>query len=89
MADPTFFLAIPFFPSIGTTELLIILVIIVIFFGVGRLPEIGKALGEGIKSFRSAQSGKGADEKDEKQGSEKPDAGAATSEKDSEKSRNP
>ena len=35
--------------------LVIILVIVLIFFGVGKLPEIGKALGEGMKNFRSAQ----------------------------------
>lgn len=41
-------------PNIGIPELLIILVVIVIIFGVGRLPEIGGALGRGIKEFRSA-----------------------------------
>lgn len=41
-------------PTIGIPELLIILVIVLIFFGVGKLPEIGKALGEGIRSFKSA-----------------------------------
>jgi sec-independent protein translocase protein TatA len=39
---------------LGLPELLIILVVIVIIFGVGRLPEIGGALGKGIKEFRSA-----------------------------------
>jgi sec-independent protein translocase protein TatA len=38
--------------GLGATELLIILVIVLIFFGVGRLPEIGAGLGEGIKSFK-------------------------------------
>ena len=33
-------------------ELLIILVIILIIFGVGKLPEIGSALGKGIKNFK-------------------------------------
>jgi sec-independent protein translocase protein TatA len=38
--------------GIGMPELLIILVIIVIIFGVGKLPEIGSALGKGIKNFK-------------------------------------
>ena len=40
--------------GIGPTELIIVLVIILIIFGVGRLPEIGGALGKGIKEFRKA-----------------------------------
>jgi len=38
--------------GIGIPELLIILVIILIIFGVGKLPEIGSALGKGIKNFK-------------------------------------
>jgi len=40
-------------PSLGWQELLLILLIVVIIFGVGKLPEIGGALGKGIKEFRS------------------------------------
>ncbi len=43
---------LPLLPTIGVPELLIILVIVLIFFGAGKLPQIGKALGEGIKGFR-------------------------------------
>ncbi|MFQ5855382.1 MAG: twin-arginine translocase TatA/TatE family subunit [Anaerolineae bacterium] len=39
-------------PSLGPAELIIILVIILILFGVGRLPEVGRALGQGIREFR-------------------------------------
>ncbi|MCL5265121.1 MAG: twin-arginine translocase TatA/TatE family subunit [Chloroflexi bacterium] len=39
-------------PGIGVPELLIVLVIIIVVFGVGRLPEIGGALGKGIREFR-------------------------------------
>ena len=35
-------------------ELIIILVIIVIIFGAGKLPEIGSGLGKGIKNFKKA-----------------------------------
>ena len=37
----------------GWGEWLIILVIVVIIFGVGRLPEVGGALGKAIREFRS------------------------------------
>jgi len=40
--------------GIGLPELLIILVIILIIFGVGKLPEIGSALGRGIKNFKKS-----------------------------------
>ena len=39
---------------LGPMELVIILVIVIIIFGVGKLPEIGGALGKGIKEFRNA-----------------------------------
>lgn len=38
--------------GLGFGELLIILVVIVMVFGVGRIPELGSALGEGIKNFK-------------------------------------
>jgi sec-independent protein translocase protein TatA len=38
----------------GIWELAIILVIVIIIFGVGKLPELGGALGKGIREFRSA-----------------------------------
>lgn len=40
--------------GIGMPELLVILVIIFIIFGAGKLPEIGTALGKGIQSFKKA-----------------------------------
>ena len=42
--------------GIGTQELVIILIIVVIIFGAGKLPEIGSALGKGIKGFKKAVS---------------------------------
>jgi sec-independent protein translocase protein TatA len=41
-------------PTLGMPELAIILVIVIVIFGAGRLGEIGGALGKGIKEFRSA-----------------------------------
>jgi sec-independent protein translocase protein TatA len=44
--------------GIGTTELLVILGIVVILFGARRLPELGSGLGRAIKNFKSGLSGK-------------------------------
>jgi len=43
--------------GIGMTELVIILVIILIIFGAGKLPEIGSGLGKAIRNFKGATSG--------------------------------
>lgn len=48
--------------GIGIPELLIILVIILIIFGAGRLPQIGKSLGKGIKEFQGAIKGGGGED---------------------------
>jgi sec-independent protein translocase protein TatA len=40
--------------GIGIPELVIILIIILIIFGAGKLPEIGAGLGKGIKNFKKA-----------------------------------
>jgi sec-independent protein translocase protein TatA len=44
--------------GLGMSELLIILVIVMVIFGAGKLPELGGALGKGIKNFRSAAEGR-------------------------------
>ena len=40
--------------GLSVTELIIILAIVFLIFGVGKLPQLGKGLGEGIKNFKSA-----------------------------------
>jgi len=40
--------------GLGTTELIIILVLVLVIFGAGKLPEIGGALGKGLRSFKKA-----------------------------------
>ncbi len=43
--------------NLGPTELIIILVIVLLLFGVGRLSRIGGELGKGIREFRQGLSG--------------------------------
>lgn len=43
-----------FLPSIGFPELIVILVLALIIFGPGKLPDVGKALGRGINEFKKA-----------------------------------
>jgi sec-independent protein translocase protein TatA len=50
-------------PNLGPLELGIILVIVIMIFGVGRLPEVGGAVGKTIKEFRRNMGG--SDEKKE------------------------
>ena len=42
------------FGSLGLPELLIILAIVILIFGVNKLPRLGKGLGEGIKNFKDS-----------------------------------
>ncbi len=41
-------------PNLGPTELIIILVIVILVFGVGKLSDAGAALGKGVKEFKKA-----------------------------------
>lgn len=52
-------------PRIGIPELVLILVIVLIVFGAGRLPQIGGAIGKGIREFRKASRGDDEEEKSE------------------------
>ena len=48
--------------GIGVTELVILLVVLLIFFGPKRLPEMGRSLGRGMREFKDSISGKDDDD---------------------------
>ena len=62
-------------PNLGLPELLVIFVIVVLIFGAGKIPQLGKGLGEGIKNFKNAmRDGQTTDSKDasKNDGTDKP-----------------
>ena len=50
------------FGRFGPWEIGLILVIVLIIFGVGRLPQVGGAIGKAMRSFRKAQQGEEEEE---------------------------
>jgi sec-independent protein translocase protein TatA len=57
--------------KLGTTELIIILVIIILLFGVGRIGKVAGELGSGLRAFREGLKGDEDKEKAEKEKAEK------------------
>ncbi|MDH3454495.1 MAG: twin-arginine translocase TatA/TatE family subunit [Desulfuromonadales bacterium] len=51
--------------GLGTTELIIILVLVMIIFGAGKLPQVGGALGKGLRNFKDGVK-EGNEEKSDK-----------------------
>jgi len=54
-------------PNLGAPELLIVLLIVVLLFGVGRLGKVGGELGKGIREFRAGLKGEDAPKPEQKQ----------------------
>jgi sec-independent protein translocase protein TatA len=44
-------------PNVGFPELILILAVVLLVFGPGKLPEIGKALGDSFREFKDATAG--------------------------------
>jgi sec-independent protein translocase protein TatA len=64
------------FPGLGLPEMLIILAIVVVVFGVGRLADVGKAMGDGIREFKKGQYDSLDDAKSDKKATDKADKDA-------------
>ena len=45
------------FGSLGLPELLVIFLIVIVIFGAGKLPQLGKGLGDGIRNFKNSLKG--------------------------------
>ena len=60
----------PGFGSLGGTELIIALVIILLLFGAKRIPELAKGLGSGVREFKKGTRGEGEEEKKDANGEE-------------------
>jgi len=66
---------IPGFGSLGGTELIIALVIILLLFGAKRIPELARGLGSGVKEFRAGtREGQLEEKKDEEKAEEEQNA---------------
>ena len=50
------------FPRLGPLEIGLILVVILIVFGVGKLPQVGGAIGKGMRAFKKGQQGEDIEE---------------------------
>lgn len=44
-------------PNLGPMELIVILIIVVLLFGVNKIPKLGKGVGEGIRNFKESLRG--------------------------------
>jgi len=55
------------FQSIGPTELIIVLVIVLVIFGPKRLPGLGRQLGSGMREFKDSLTGKDKDDEEEQE----------------------
>jgi sec-independent protein translocase protein TatA len=54
------------FSGIGTTELVVIFLIVLVLFGAGKIPKIAKDIGSGIREFKKSVSADETDNSDDK-----------------------
>jgi len=59
--------------GLGTTELIIILILVLVIFGAGKLPQVGGALGKGLRNFKEGIKDASEEEKDPEKIEEKKD----------------
>jgi len=48
----------------GPWEIALIAIVVIMIFGVGKLPQVGKALGKGLRAFQRGKSGEDQDEEE-------------------------
>lgn len=72
----------PGFGSLGGTELIIALVIILLLFGAKRIPELARGLGSGVREFRAGTRGEGVEKSEEKNKDEELTSGEQKVEED-------
>jgi sec-independent protein translocase protein TatA len=48
--------------GLGTSELIVILLLVLVLFGAGKIPQLGRGLGEGIRNFKRGLKGDGEDD---------------------------
>ena len=58
------FVILGFIGGLGGTEIILIVLVLLLFFGGKRIPELAKGLGKGIREFKDASSGKSDDKKE-------------------------
>lgn len=51
--------------KIGITEIILLIAVLLLFFGGKKIPELMRGLGKGIREFKDASNGKSDDKKDE------------------------
>jgi sec-independent protein translocase protein TatA len=76
-SEGIYIVSLAVFQSIGPTELLIVLVIVLVIFGPKRLPGLGRSLGSGMKEFKDSVTGKHDRDLDEDDDDERKKANAA------------
>ena len=59
--------------GLGTTELIIILILVLVIFGAGKLPQVGGALGKGLRNFKEGIKDADDEEKDQEKLEDKKD----------------
>ncbi len=73
----------------GPWEIALIVIVILIVFGVGKLPQVGSAIGKGLRSFRKSAKGEDTDDEEEEEEEEeevKPRKRATTTRRKTKKS---
>lgn len=58
--------------GLGTTEIILIVLLVLLFFGAAKIPQLMRGLGRGVKEFKDAVNGESTEEsQDEEKPSEK------------------